>query len=246
MPSRTITETLCRGANNEVTYAIYKQLWFEQSPTNHASEQRFDSVAMGFRRPRPPAPPLPPTVGGRRPSAAGPAGPAEGSRVVDSSRGPRCPPHPQRRPSAAPPWPPCALAAAATPSPPASQQPRPRSWLRGRPSRGYAPPLRPLPADLLPRAPLSPPSRVSLRPRAAGCTACCSAHPAGGNLWPSRTIFAPPHPHMPPCGVRGRSVGQSGWSWAHGHLPPSPPLLPLPHPTPPTHVNAVYEHNPSQ
>ena len=78
MPSRTITETLCRGANNEVTYAIYKQLWFEQSSTNHASEQRFDSVAMGFRRVRPAAAPSLPSPlprGGSQTLGCGARGP---------------------------------------------------------------------------------------------------------------------------------------------------------------------------
>ena len=107
---------------------------------------------------------------------------------------------------------------------------------------GHGPPSGCPPAELPPRAPLSPPSRVSLRPvllaAAAGCCCCWRPpRPAGGNLWPSRTIFAVSHPPMAPGWGRGHSLGQSGRSWVHGHHPPPPPHLPLPAPNPPhTHV----------
>ena len=68
---------------------------------------------------------------------------------------------------------------------------------------------------------------------AAGCGCCCCCcwrppRPAGGNLWPSRTIFAVSHPLVTPGWGRGHSLGQSGRSWVHGHHPPPPPHLPLP------------------
>ena len=82
---------------------------------------------------------------------------------------------------------------------------------------GHGPPSGCPPAELPPRAPLSPPSRVSLRPvllaAAAGCWCCWRPpRPAGGNLWPSRTIFAVSHPPMAPGWGCGHSLGQSGRS----------------------------------
>ena len=127
------------------------------------------------------------------------------------------------------------------------QQPAPPRPRRGcgegaRPSRGARSALRLPPGRLRPRAPLSPPSCVSLRPvllaAAAGCGCCCCwrpPRPAGGNLWPSRTIFAVSHPLVTPGWGRGHSLGQSGRSWVHGHhlphlptCPPPPPTLPPP------------------
>ena len=129
------------------------------------------------------------------------------------------------------------------------QQPAPPRPRRGcgegvRPSRGARSALRLPPGRLRPRAPLSPPSCVSLRPvllaAAAGCGCCCCwrpPRPAGGNLWPSRTIFAVSHPPMAPGWGRGHSLGQSGRSWVHGHHLPQLPTCPPPPPNPPpTHV----------
>ena len=112
---------------------------------------------------------------------------------------------------------------------------RPSRGARSRPPAAPRPSSRPALPSHLPRA---CPSGLCcwLLLLAAGCWCCWRPpRPAGGNLWPSRTIFAVSHPLMAPGWGRGHSLGQSGRSWVHGHhlphlptCPPPPPTLPPP------------------
>ena len=142
---------------------------------------------------------------------------------------------------------PKALAAAAARPLAAASTTAPTPWLRGsraafqrgtvRPPAAPRPSSRPALPSHLPRA---CPSGLCcwLLLLAAGCWCCWRPpRPAGGDLWPSRTIFAVSHPPMAPGWGCGHSLGQSGRSWVHGHHLPHLPTCPPPPPNPPpTHV----------
>ena len=115
----------------------------------------------------------------------------------------------------------------------------PAPWLRGRRAafpRGTDRSPGPSPTELRPRAPLSPPSRVSLRPVLLAAAAGCWLLAAGAHhVRPGGPVAQPHHnrrlssAHGARLGPRTLPLGQS----VGARPPPSPPphLLP-PHPSP--------------
>ena len=103
---------------------------------------------------------------------------------------------------------------------------------------GHGPPSGCPPAELTPRAPLSPPSRVSLRPvllaAAAGCWLLVLLAPTtsgwGGPVAQPHHIRRLSSAHGARLGPRTFS-GQSGRSWVHGHHITYLPTCPPPPPT---------------
>ena len=130
---------------------------------------------------------------------------------------------------------PLAAAAAASTTAPAP-------WLRGRRAafpRGTDRSPGPSPTELRPRAPLSPPSRVSLRPVLLAAAAGCWLLAAGAHHVRPGGPVAQPHHNRRLSSAHGARLGPRNclWAraWVHGHHPPhlpicSPPPPALPHP----------------
>ena len=155
-------------------------------------------------------------------SATPPGGAAARARHASGRLSRRAPSAATQERVADPEPPPKALAAAAARPLAAASTTAPTPWLRGRRAafqRGTVrPPAAPRPSSrpaLPSHLPRACPSGLCcwLLLLAAGCWCCWRPpRPAGGNLWPSRTIFAVSHPPMAPGWGCGHSLGQSGRS----------------------------------